>query len=65
MMTREEQFVTARQGLRIALEDALVPTRRTEGEASITAYSLALLALNVDEMPFIGQDNALLVAVSP
>jgi hypothetical protein len=64
-MSRAEQFAAAREGLRIALEDAMTPTRRQEAEASITAYSLALIALGVDEMPFTGQDNALLVSVQP
>jgi hypothetical protein len=65
VLKREEQFATAREGLRIALEDAMEPSRRQEGEAGITAYSLALIALNVDEMPFIGHENALLVEVQP
>jgi len=64
-LDKTAQFATAREGLRIALEDAMVPTRRAEAEAGITAYSLALIALNMDEMPFTGQDGALLVAVQP
>lgn len=39
----------ARQGLRIALEDAATPTRREEAEKSMTANALALIALRLDD----------------
>ncbi len=62
---RVEQFTAAREGLRIALEDAMVPTKAQDAEQSMMAHSLALIALNMDEMPFGGYDGALLVTVQP
>lgn len=39
----------AREGLRIALENAATPTRRGEAEKSMTANALALIALRFDD----------------